>query len=117
MVDAKVDISSLVHGPPLYATHIQMDEIRKTPHKGRRVQLEQLLSEIPQESVLTESETWEVSRWGRFKWSHGKLLSEIRGLIPLSRELVLVTHDRHLFRAVTEFGGAACNLEHLLRLA
>ena len=136
IVDSNIDISSLADGPTLYATHIQVDEIRKTPDEERRVRLEELFSEIPQESVPTESMIWDVSRWGKSKWSDGELLSGIRQRlvgfggrdesndedalladIAINKGFILVTHDRCLYRVVTEFGGAACNLEHLLVLA
>ena len=127
IVEGKVDVSTLFHGPPLYATHIQLDEIKETTDKEKQSQLKKLFSELPQDSLPTASFVLDVSRLGQARLSSGELYEKLRGrLEKLGRRkrsnikdaliaetaikagLVLVTHDRHLFKAATEFGCAAC---------
>jgi predicted nucleic acid-binding protein len=135
VIDGEVDVSSLVGGPALYATHIQVDELERTPDKQRKAQLKQLFSEIPQEPVPTESGVYGTSRWDKFKYGNGELRSKLEKRLKelggqdksnvrdaliaetaIERGLGLVTHDRNLFLAVTESKGAACNLKHFLTI-
>ena len=90
VLDGRIDAAHLT-GRRLFATHIQLDEIRKTADLTRRQALLSVFSEITQEQqptstavagisvaglacagssgvVPTESAVWGVSRWGQAKW-------------------------------------------------
>ena len=134
ILDGKVDPSQFT-GKNCFVTHIQHDEIQATSNPTRRSLLESLFSLLPQEELPTESLVLDVSRFDKAKLSDGVLHAQLQSRLnklnkgkrnnlqdvliaetALSNDLTLVTHDRDLFRVTTEFGGAVCNLQHLLRI-
>jgi predicted nucleic acid-binding protein len=133
ILDGKIDVVLFPEDLQLYVTHVQLDEIQATRDEQRRTQLMSVFSAIPQESIPTASTVIGVSRLGQSRLSDGILYNRLRTrLDELSKKgnnpkdialaetaivegLTLVTHDRHLFRVVTEFDGAACNLYEVLK--
>lgn len=112
----------------LFATHVQLDEIRNITDRSRRGALLALFSEITSDlspQVLT--------RWGQAKWgTEANLLEAMRRDLDALDERertsthdvlimetafrygwVLVTSDRHLFEVMVRYGGTRPNA-HLL---
>jgi predicted nucleic acid-binding protein len=133
ILDGKIDVALFPKALQLYVTHVQFDEIQATRDEQRRAQLASVFSAIPQKSIPTTSTVLGVSRLGQSRLSDGVLYDALRTrLDELNKKgnnpkdiaiaetsivegLTLVTHDRHLFRVVTEFDGAACNLYEVLK--
>ncbi len=105
LLDGNIDVSVLARCGKVYATHIQMDEINKTPDVSRRAALIQVFQEatvaqLPTNSfvldvsrlgearlggehlVPTESAVWGVSTWGQAKWT-----AEDNLVTPIKTEL------------------------------
>ena len=125
---------SMIEGKYLITTHIQLDEISKTPNEIRRAELESLFKETKQERVPTESSVWDVSRWDNAKWTsedskYPEMLARLSELDKKSKKnakepetnrardiliaetaiangICLITADRNLATLCTEFGGS-----------
>ena len=93
-----------------------------------------VVTRIPHREMLTSSIVWDVSKWGRARWSDGILFRQLKERLDelnrnktnnskdiaiaetaLKENLTLVTHDRDLARVVVELGGVTCALDELLR--
>jgi len=134
ILDGSIDPSFLPRNGRFYVTHIQSDEIRATRNAQRREQLERIFSDFPSKNLPTASFVLDHSRLGMASLSDGEVNAKLRNrLVELGGEnrgnvndvliaetailsgLTLVTHDMALFRTVTEFEGAACNLHCLTK--
>lgn len=62
LLDGKVDLSNLIGKAKYYATHIQRDEINKTPDNIRRKQLKDLFTAVTSDPIPTESFVLDTSR-------------------------------------------------------
>ena len=116
----------------IFATHVQRDEINKTPDVTRRDELLSIFHEIV-DSIPTESALWGQSKWGACKWPINNLVQKI--LVELNnkkrkennpkdaliadtaikKNCILVTEDEALYYVVTEvFNGSAQKLDDFL---
>jgi predicted nucleic acid-binding protein len=105
VLDGIAELSRLVGRAKFYATHVQIDELKKTSNDARRAALLEVFEEItnirvPTESfvlgsswlgkaklggerpVPTESAVWGVSKWDECKWTASDNLYE-----PIKSEL------------------------------
>ena len=117
---------------PLFATHVQKDEINKTPDVNRRNNLLSIF-EIADDSIPTESALWGQSKWGKAKWAADDLVEQILkelnkkkrkknnpkdALIAdtaIKNNYILVTEDGDLYDVVTEvFNGSAKKLDDFI---
>ena len=115
-----------------FATHVQRDEIVKTPDATRRKELLSIFKEIA-DSVPTESALWGKSKWGKCKWGEDDLVEKIRieldkkkkrknnsedALIAdtaIKNKFILITEDGPLHYVVMEiFKGSAQKLDEFL---
>src|SRR6266480_2461145 len=55
-------------GRRLFATHVQLDELDKTPCEQLRAELRASFEEVAAVSLPTESAVFDVSRWDQAKW-------------------------------------------------
>lgn len=92
VLDGMAEPSGLVGRAKFYATHVQIDELKKTANDARKVALLKVFEvitdiRVPTESfilgssrlgeaklggeqpITTESAVWGVSKWGRCKWT------------------------------------------------
>lgn len=117
-------------GYDLIATHIQQDEIAKTPNIIRRTELEGFFKSVVKERVPTSALVFGVSKWGQAKWGNSKLftkmLARLKQLDAQSKKsprrynqendiliaitavcdrLALASSDSNLRKVVSEFGG------------
>lgn len=77
LLDGKVDISALKSlGLKLYVTHIQYDELNKTPNAKRRSELLKLTSSLTDDSIDTESMVIGVSRLDSSRISSDVIMTE-----------------------------------------
>ena len=99
VLDGMAELSGFVGRAKFYATHVQIDELKKTSNDARRVALLEVFEEVtnirvPTESfvlgssrlgeaklggerpVPTESAVWGVSRWDECKWTASDNLYE-----------------------------------------
>jgi len=134
ILDHKLDLK-IFNGSDnaFFATHVQRDEIAKTPDKARRDELLSIFQEITK-SVSTESALWGKSNWDECKWAADDLVEKI--LEELDKEdkrknnpedeliadtaiknnYILVTEDKPLYKVVNEiFKGSVQKLEEFLR--
>ena len=115
-----------------FATHVQRDEIIKTPDSIRRDELLSIFQEVVN-SIPTESALWGRSKWGECKWAEDDLVEKI--LMELDKKdkrknnsedaliadtaiknnYTLITEDGPLYFVVTEiFNGSAQRLDSFL---
>lgn len=127
---------SVFVGRRLYATHVQIDELDKTPCERIRAKLRAAFEQIAAENLPTESLVWGISKWGRAKWStmdglfekmRGRLedldkkkrpLNQARDILiaetAIRQGLTLVSNDENLRSVTIEFGGRAIGREDLV---
>ncbi len=130
LCDEKVDILSLKKDNKFYVTHLQLDEIRNTKDKERRIALLKTFQELNSDKVATESAIWDVSRWDEAKWSdeangnlYATLLKALEQKKPrdgernirdalmaetcIKNKFILVTDDNALLETANKLG---CNI-------
>ena len=158
ILEGMAGLTGFVDRAKFYATHVQIDELKKTSNEGKRIALLRIFEEVtngrvPTESfvlgasrldeaklggeqlVPTESAVWGVSRYGQCKYTASDNLYEplkskldaankaqpnnvqdaLIGETAIKNGFTLVTHDRDLFWATTEFGGACSNIYQVLK--
>lgn len=115
-----------------FVTHVQRDEINKTPDATRRDELLSIFQEIA-DSISTTTAFWNISKWNESKWSNDdlaqKILEELNkkdqrksnpedALIAdteIKNNYILITEDGPLYEVVIEiFNGSAQNLDDFL---
>ena len=129
------ELEEFVGKAKLYATHIQIDELKKTLNEERKAALLRMFEEIVNIRVSTESAVWGVSEWGQCKFTasdnlYGSIKSELGrandskpnniqdSLIAetsIKNGFTLVTHDRDLFWITTKFDGAVSNIHNVIK--
>jgi len=128
-------------GIPLFATHIQADELRATRTRAIADQLLLVFQVIAPNNTPTRSAVWDVSAWGEACWSDDdglfeKMLSRLQVLDKAAKKrssprnqrcdiliaetavkdnLTLVTDDQNLRCVAEEFGGEAMTLANFIR--
>jgi predicted nucleic acid-binding protein len=118
---------------PLYATHIQLDELSNTRSVERRTELLHMFDAIGPKQIPTEAAVRGIGKWGEAKWSDGSAYNRIFArLETLGRKdnnrhdaliaetaikngFTLVTNDRHLAQVCRELHGRVVTLEEFLR--
>ncbi len=78
LIEGEISLNSLPQNCSFFASHIQIDEINKTPDAERRAQLFLKFAEISPKIIPTESAVWDISRWDQTKWNNGKLYSNLK---------------------------------------
>jgi predicted nucleic acid-binding protein len=126
VLDGKIE-HAVLRGKRLVVTHVQRDEINRTPEEARRKDLLSIFGLASREP--TESLVWGVSAWGEAKWGvdDGRFNGMRQELdkrnknkknnpqdiliaeTALRNGWVLVTADVDLFGVVTKWGGACAN--------
>ena len=122
------DLSAFLPSSDLVATHIQSDEIAKTPDEARRTLLQQTFAQLVRIVLPTNSAVWDVSRWDQAGWREGPYFdSVLAGLeahrrrinnredaliaeVALAASYTLVTADRALADVVEALGGLVLRL-------
>ncbi len=141
ILDGKIKPDSLPKNLKYYVTHVQKDEIEKTPDINRRQKLLEIFKVINQKKIPTETTLYGFSPWGESKYGaygglYDKVLARIQELDKEDRkrktqenqirdaliaetciknQLVLVSDDKNLRKAVQEFGGIAIPFERFLK--
>jgi hypothetical protein len=132
---------SAISGQRLFATHVQLDEIDKTPCERTRAQLRVAFEEIAAENLPTESAVWDVSRWNQAKWPAGdslfkamlaclkaldkagekRHLNQLRDILiaetAIRNGLILVSGDPKLRTVAIKCGGRAIDREQFRQVA
>jgi hypothetical protein len=116
-------------GLRVFATHVQLDELKNDPNEQRRAQLISTFEEIGPETLPTETALWVISKWDEAKWpaDDGLFDRRLTRLIELDGRdrgenqrrdiliaetatkngLILLSGDYKLRTVTTEFGGRA----------
>ena len=116
----------------LYATHVQLDEIRATKNIQRRIDLEKLFTEILNEQLPTQSFVLDISRLDEARLGNGEIYNQILNLLnqrnkrkannvqdaligetALANDLILVTEDSDLRNVIAGLGGSVCTLREM----
>jgi hypothetical protein len=138
MKDKGVPIAVFL-GRRMFATHVQLDELGRTPDPAKKAELLQIFAEIAPDRLATETSIWGDTNWDEGKWSaddglYEKLLQRIRELDkkprPLNQSrdariaetaikngLTLITDDPRLRKAAVEHGGKVMTLAEFIELA
>ncbi|MBK8321533.1 MAG: type II toxin-antitoxin system VapC family toxin [Betaproteobacteria bacterium] len=122
IADGRFSRAELPQDAELVATHIQIDEIKRTTDPERRGVLFLTFAMQQPDIVPTESAVWNVSRWGQAKWGQGQHHAALRtkldskndgkannlqdvliAEVALSNGYGLVTADEDLAAATREF--------------
>ena len=126
----------------VFATHIQRDEIDATPELKKREQLKTVFLDLVPESspgdegpmLPTPSAVWEISDWDAAYWDSGDGLYDalkqeldkcnkkkknnpkdaLIGETALGNNLILVTNDCCLRKAVEKYGGKCLTFDEFL---
>ena len=53
----------------VFATHVQLDELKNTQNEQKRAQLISSFEGIGPETLPTETALWAISKWNEAKWS------------------------------------------------
>lgn len=128
ILDGKLEIQTFQNsGFQFFATHVQKDELEKTPNAIRRKELLEIFQNTST-NLATESALWGKSKWGQAKWAKDDLVSEIiRELDKIEKKknnkqdaliadtaiknkMTLLTEDGPLYDVAKQFGG---NVERL----
>lgn len=120
LVDGLIDLAVFPSDAELVATHVQIDELNRTPDTERRGQLFLNFAKLAPAILPTESGIWGTSRWGESKWNDGqRLISIIAALderrkkpnnledaliaeVAMANDYGLVTADRVLYQVMKE---------------
>ena len=143
VVEEGVSSEELADCIEVYTTHIQRDEIHKTPDPEKRSKLNQVFLDLvsgttPSDGgsfISTESAVWDKSKWNAAKWTkRDNLYSPIKrdldkrkkkknnvedALIAetaIKNGLTLVTNDENLRVVAMQYGGECMYFEHLFQL-
>lgn len=126
LLDGRIAVSDLPQGGDYISTHVQADELGRTPYEARRLELQAVFRTVVNRDVATESVVLGVSRVGRCKLSDGELYESLRAALnqrnnskqnnsedALIAEVAIVngwtllTADRDLAGVVEEHSGRA----------
>ncbi|MDY0340555.1 MAG: hypothetical protein RBS17_05020 [Coriobacteriia bacterium] len=78
LVSERISLTDLPGNGDYFATHVQWDELDRTPREPLRSELLARFTQVVDREVLTESAVVKVSRAGRCKVSDGVLFESIR---------------------------------------
>jgi predicted nucleic acid-binding protein len=130
---------SAIAGRRLFVTHVQLDEINKTPCERMRAQLRAAFEDIAAENLPTESIVLGVSRLGQGKFpaadsdfaamrkmlealdkaSAKRRLNQACDILiaetAIRNKLTLVSGDPNLRKVTIEFGGHAIDRKKFMR--
>jgi hypothetical protein len=129
-----IDIEQLPSDKPLFATHVQLNEIQNTKDEIIRSQLLAVFTEVEANRVATSSAVWDVSEWGEAEWGTNdglfeNLLQKLNSLnknkknnardiligeTAIRHGMTLVTDDADLTTTINEFGGKVVALKEFL---
>ena len=87
----------LIHPHHIVVTHIQKDELEKTPDAERRAALLEIFNQVAVKP--TAGFIWGVSKWGQCTWGDDVVLKKRRH----DTEFKIGTHDRDALIAYTAF--------------
>lgn len=126
LLDGRIAVSDLPQGGDYISTHVQADELGRTPCEARRLELQAVFRTVVNRDVATESVVLGVSRAGRCKLSDGELYESLRAALNLRNNSkqnnsedaliaevaivngwTLLTADRDLAGVVEEHSGRA----------
>lgn len=133
ILNENININTFKDNITCFATNVQYDEINKTNNTTRREKLNTVFSSLDTTKLATETFCYDISRLDIDKLGDGMLYTEIKEFMDninkkkknnerdaliaetsIQNKLTLVTHDKELYKAVTEFKGSAVNLYYIL---
>jgi predicted nucleic acid-binding protein len=119
LVDGRLTLEDLPSDGEFLATHIQRDELAKTPDEQRRAQLLAKFEKTVDHEVPTESMVVGISRVGLAKLSDGKRYYSLRdGLAALNKGRLNNSHDALIAEVAIESGWTLITADrHLARVA
>ena len=123
LIDGEISLGALPQRSSFFASHIQIDEINKTPDAERKAQLFLKFAEIRPKIIPAESMVWGFMRWGQMKWSDGELYKQLKQSLDklskskrsnisdaliaetaINNRYILLTTDELLSNVATELG-------------
>lgn len=125
------DISHL-KGYRIYVTHIQWDELNKTPDNARKQKLLKVFKEINPNELATESLVLDISKLGKAKLGDGELYTTILNKLNEKKQkdsnrydsligetaymnnMVLVSNDGYFSEIMQELGCTVVSLKEFL---
>lgn len=133
VLDGQIPLDE-ISSRPVFATHVQQDELEATTNIDRRKDLCAVFQSVGSEELPTETAVWDVSSWDKAKWSNNdglydSLLQVIHSLdnknksaknqirdaliaeTAIKKNLVLVTDDKNLAKAVSEQNGSVISFQ------
>lgn len=137
IIDGSIKFESQKGRADFFATHVQIDELRKTSDSERKNVLLGIFNQLiePSDMICTETPIWEVSVWDGCKFNDDTELYESikKSLDSLNKnkknniqdaliadtaiknKIILVTHDSHLYNVATKHKCLCVNLYMVLR--
>jgi len=139
IVKKSIDINTFQENITYYATNVQWSELNATTDIQLREKLKAMFSRLETFKLPTESFCFDRSQLDIDKLGDGVLYTKIKKFIDelnkkkakkkegngntpdaliaetsIQNNITLVTHDKELFKAITEFEGSAVNLYYIL---
>lgn len=135
ILDGAVEISEFRGKAHFYATHVQLDELKRTSNTQRRQELIAVFEEVTDTKVPTESFVLGVSRLGEAKLGGDEdhLCSEMKAEIDklnknkpnniqdaliaetaIKNQFTLVTEDTDLLTVAKKFGGKCADIKQMM---
>jgi predicted nucleic acid-binding protein len=124
LIDGKMNLDGLPPNSSFFASHIQIDELNKTPDAERKDQLLSKFTEVIPRIIPTKSAVWDVSRYDQAEFSDGMLYNYLKQALDILNKskpnnvndaliaetaivngYILLTSDRHLAEAAQQYGG------------
>ncbi len=134
ILDGNINTKSLNPNHTYFVTHIQYDELNKTPNIKRRNSLIKVFSVISGTTIPTESVVMDVSRFDLSKLGDANLYEKIKkeldkikkkpnniqdsliGEASIKNHFILVTDDKNLRKIVKKLGGTAISFSEFQKL-
>jgi predicted nucleic acid-binding protein len=130
LIDGKINFDVLPQNSSFFASHIQIDEINKTPDTERKAQLLSKFTEVIPKIIPTKSAVWDVSRWDQAELSDGMLYNYLKQALDFLNKskpnnvndaliaetaivngYTLFTSDRHLAEVAQKYEGKVMYFE------
>ena len=131
LVEHNVPIEVLTECGDVQVTHVQWDELCKTPCQEKRNRLTRVFRRLEPEKRPTETAVWGVSKWGEAKWSADDQWQQMKAELDrlkkrknnsqdaliaetaIKNGFTLFTEDVNLRKVAARFGATCMSFEDL----
>ena len=130
LIEGSIQLTNLPKDNPIFVTHLQFNEISNCPITEKRELMLELIKELPDDMIPTNTAICGISAAGHCRIGNGKIYSEILakldtiktrknnsnaidsliGETSIIENLTLISNDQSLIQIVSELGGTILDL-------